>query len=232
MIVTQHGSWNRVPHSGYRVVFVPFAGGKPSGPPTVLLTGFLNDDNNSQGRPVGVVIDKRGAALIADDAGNIVWRVTNSQAAVVAAMPAAAPASLLTTFAEQVRVAEAAGAAVPRDEKNPSMRRCVDVNSTPNPKSGEFSVGGFSVYDAIWHQGQGKLAWKPLHPNANSPLVIRALSLDNPGTPVEYRFTTMTGSIEENMAIYPSTLRLPRAGNWLLMAESGTNWGCFLYTLR
>jgi glucose/arabinose dehydrogenase len=78
MIVTQHGSWNRIPRSGYRVVFVPFTEGKPSGQPQVLLTGFLDRDENAQGRPAGVTIDRNGGVLIADDAGNTIWRVTGT----------------------------------------------------------------------------------------------------------------------------------------------------------
>jgi glucose/arabinose dehydrogenase len=74
--VGQHGSWNRDPPSGYKVVFVPFTGGRPDGAPIDVLTGFLDADGNAQGRPVGVAIDRRGALLVADDVGNIVWRVT------------------------------------------------------------------------------------------------------------------------------------------------------------
>jgi glucose/arabinose dehydrogenase len=74
--VGQHGSWNRKPHSGYKVIFVPFAGGKPSGPPEDILTGFLTPDGHALGRPVGVAIDKSGALLVADDVGNAVWRVS------------------------------------------------------------------------------------------------------------------------------------------------------------
>jgi glucose/arabinose dehydrogenase len=73
--IGQHGSWNRQPLSGYRVVFVPFANGRPQTPPQAFLTGFLNADNKIQGRPVGVAVDGRGALLVADDVGNIVWRV-------------------------------------------------------------------------------------------------------------------------------------------------------------
>ena len=76
MFVGQHGSWNRRPYSGYRVIFVPFANGKPSGEPVVVLTGFLNAEGEAKGRPVGVAIDKTGALLVADDVGNVVWRVT------------------------------------------------------------------------------------------------------------------------------------------------------------
>ncbi len=75
MFVGQHGSWNRKPRSGYKVIFVPFSGGKPLGQPVDVLTGFLDKDNDAQGRPVGVAIDGRGALLVADDVGNTVWRV-------------------------------------------------------------------------------------------------------------------------------------------------------------
>ena len=75
MFVGQHGSWNRKPLSGYKVIFVPFAGGKPSGEAIDVLTGFVNADGDALGRPVGVAIDRRGGLLVADDVGNIVWRV-------------------------------------------------------------------------------------------------------------------------------------------------------------
>jgi len=77
--IGQHGSWNRKPHSGYKVIFVPFSGGKPSGQPVDVLTGFLNDEEKAMGRPVGVVIDQQGALLVADDVGNKVWRVSAAQ---------------------------------------------------------------------------------------------------------------------------------------------------------
>ena len=90
--VGQHGSWNRNPPSGYRVVFVPFdAAGKPQGLPVDVLTGFLDAKGEAQGRPVGVAFDRTGALLVADDTGNKVWRVT-AAAAMAAAAPAA-PAS-------------------------------------------------------------------------------------------------------------------------------------------
>ena len=76
MFIGQHGSWNRKPRSGYNVVFVPFSGGKPSGKPVEVLNGFVSADGKAYGRPVGVAIDKRGALLVADDVGNVVWRVT------------------------------------------------------------------------------------------------------------------------------------------------------------
>lgn len=74
--IGQHGSWNRKPHSGYKVIFVPFSAGKPTGKPVDVLTGFLDKDENALGRPVGVVIDQQGDLLVADDVGNKVWRVS------------------------------------------------------------------------------------------------------------------------------------------------------------
>jgi glucose/arabinose dehydrogenase len=74
--VGQHGSWNRKPPSGYRVIFVPFAGGEPAGPAEEVLTGFLNSDGEAYGRPVGVAVDRAGALLVADDVGNKIWRLT------------------------------------------------------------------------------------------------------------------------------------------------------------
>ena len=76
VFIGQHGSWNRKPHSGYKVIFVPFAQGKPTGMPIDVLSGFLNKDEKAMGRPVGVAIDKQGDLLVADDVGNKVWRVS------------------------------------------------------------------------------------------------------------------------------------------------------------
>jgi glucose/arabinose dehydrogenase len=73
--VGQHGSWNRRPRSGYKVIFVPFNEGRPSGKPVDVLTGFIGANDRAQGRPVGVVMDRDGALLVADDVGNTVWRV-------------------------------------------------------------------------------------------------------------------------------------------------------------
>lgn len=75
VFVGQHGSWNRKPVNGYAVVFVPFEGERPSGPPMEVLN-FLTPDEVAHGRPVGVAVDGRGALLVADDGGNVVWRVT------------------------------------------------------------------------------------------------------------------------------------------------------------
>jgi glucose/arabinose dehydrogenase len=77
-LIGQHGSWNRQPASGYKVIFVPFDGGQPSGESEDLLTGFLDREGNAQGRPVGVVVDRSGAVLVADDVGNVIWRIVTA----------------------------------------------------------------------------------------------------------------------------------------------------------
>jgi glucose/arabinose dehydrogenase len=87
MFIGQHGSWNREPLSGYRVIFVPFGGGKPSGPPIDVLTGFVDAAGNAKGRPVGVAVDTRGGLLVADDVGNVIWRVTAAEAGPLAVAP-------------------------------------------------------------------------------------------------------------------------------------------------
>jgi glucose/arabinose dehydrogenase len=73
--IGQHGSWNRRPFSGYKVIFVPFSNGRPAGPPADILTGFLSENEEALGRPVGVANDRTGALLVADDVGNVIWRV-------------------------------------------------------------------------------------------------------------------------------------------------------------
>ncbi|MDZ4692024.1 sorbosone dehydrogenase family protein [Terricaulis sp.] len=78
--IGQHGSWNRRALAGYKVVFVPFTEGAPSGPPQDFLTGFLNERGQAQGRPVGIAMDQTGALLVADDAGDIIWRVAHPDA--------------------------------------------------------------------------------------------------------------------------------------------------------
>lgn len=78
MFVGQHGSWNRQPYNGYKVIFVPFEAGKPAGQPIDVLTEFLNADGQARGRPVGVIVDKKGQLLVADDVGNVIWNVKGS----------------------------------------------------------------------------------------------------------------------------------------------------------
>lgn len=74
--VGEHGSWNRTPPVGYKVIFVPFSNGRPAGEPVDFVTGFRGDDGKTRGRPVGVTVDPRGALIVADDLANTVWRVT------------------------------------------------------------------------------------------------------------------------------------------------------------
>ena len=78
LFVGEHGSWNRSPPVGYRVVFIPFRGGRPAGPPIDFVTGFLGQDGKARGRPVGVTVDPRGALIVADDLSNTIWRVTRA----------------------------------------------------------------------------------------------------------------------------------------------------------
>jgi glucose/arabinose dehydrogenase len=79
MAIGQHGSWNRSKLSGYKLVFVPFANGRPSGAPRDILSGFLAaDERESYGRPVGVTIGPDGSVLMADDVGNVIWRVSKA----------------------------------------------------------------------------------------------------------------------------------------------------------
>lgn len=81
MFIGQHGSWNRDPRSGYKVIFVPFTGNRADGQARDVLTGFLDADGQARGRPVGVAVDGRGGLLVADDVGNVIWRVTAQPAA-------------------------------------------------------------------------------------------------------------------------------------------------------
>lgn len=76
LFVGEHGSWNRNTPVGYKVIFIPFTDGRPSGPPVDFVTGFLREDGRTRGRPVGVTVDPRGALIVADDLANVVWRVT------------------------------------------------------------------------------------------------------------------------------------------------------------
>ncbi len=89
--IGQHGSWNRKPFSGYKVIFVPFADGSPAGPAEDVLTGFIDASDRAQGRPVGVVIDKAGDLLVADDVGNTIWRVYSASAVAQAGTPEQRP---------------------------------------------------------------------------------------------------------------------------------------------
>jgi glucose/arabinose dehydrogenase len=89
MFVGQHGSWNRKPHSGYKVIFVPFERGRPAGEPIDVLTGFLSNEGEAMGRPVGVALARDGSLLVADDVGNVIWRVAAAVPGTQASGPAA-----------------------------------------------------------------------------------------------------------------------------------------------
>ena len=79
VFIGEHGSWNRKPPVGYKVVFVPFQDGKPAGKPVDVLTGFVNEEGVARGRPVGVALSSKGELLVADDVGNTVWRTTSDR---------------------------------------------------------------------------------------------------------------------------------------------------------
>jgi len=214
LIVTQHGSWNRIPRSGYRVVFVPFANGKPSGQPQVLLTGFLDKDENAQGRPTGVAIDSRGGVLIADDAGDAIWRVTGTMPVVASSARANDVPTLMQRYQPQLQAL------------GPRGSQCVDVNESPNAISGSFQVAGFTMYASTWQQKQGNLSFKPTTAEPGARLTVTAQNLDHPGTASVYN-----ASLGEH-AVYPVKMQLPDHGTWLITAEAGKSFGCFLYTLR
>ena len=93
LFVGEHGSWNRNPPSGYRVVFIPFRDGRPAGTPVDVVTGFFGDDGKTRGRPVGVTVDPRGALLVADDLSNTLWRVTPANRPAAEARPPGTAAS-------------------------------------------------------------------------------------------------------------------------------------------
>jgi glucose/arabinose dehydrogenase len=97
VFVGEHGSWNRNPPVGYKVVFVPFRDGRPSGDPIDFVTGFRTEDGKTRGRPVGVTVDPRGALIVADDLSNTIWRVTPTAA--VAAPVATPPAPVASSLA-------------------------------------------------------------------------------------------------------------------------------------
>jgi glucose/arabinose dehydrogenase len=214
MIVTEHGSWNRVPRSGYRVVFVPFTNGKPSGQPQVLLTGFLNRDDNAQGRPAGVAVDARGGVLVADDAGDAIWRVTGTMPVVASSARANDVPSPLQRYQSQIQ------------QLGARSSQCVDVNESPNASSGAFRVAGFGMYASTWQQKQGNLSFKPATAEPGARLKVRAENLDRPGTASEF-----FASLGEHDS-YPVRMQLPERGTWLITAEAGKSFGCFVYTLR
>ncbi|MBD9368618.1 sorbosone dehydrogenase family protein [Xanthomonas sp. XNM01] len=128
VFVGQHGSWNRNPPVGYKVSFVPFSNGKPSGEAIDFATGFLGEDGKARGRPVGVAVDPRGALLVADDLANTIWRITRTDAAAGAApapgdVPAGEPA---------VPPADASGGAAPSAPATPASDAPAGVQTPPS----------------------------------------------------------------------------------------------------
>ncbi len=105
MFVGQHGSWNRKPASGYKVIYVPFAGSKPSGLPVDVLTGFIGAKGTAYGRPVGLGLDKQGALLVVDDVGNRIWRVSGAAPQAGAGAVSAAPSMVAAASAAASQVA-------------------------------------------------------------------------------------------------------------------------------
>lgn len=103
MFVGQHGSWNRRPSSGYKVIFLPFHDGQPHGAPLDVLSGFLDADGAAYGRPVGVALDATRALLVADDVGNVVWRVSASKLAAASPRPSSPDLSVLPVARDRCR---------------------------------------------------------------------------------------------------------------------------------
>lgn len=120
MYVALHGSWNRKPLSGYKVVYVRFEGGVPVGEPTDLLTGFVDAKGDARGRPVGVAFDATGALLVADDVGNTIWRVS---AAAAAAPPPETSAFTPTGILRPMTDPATASADAPLDTPDAPARR-------------------------------------------------------------------------------------------------------------
>ena len=185
-----------------------------SGQPQVLLTGFLDKDENAQGRPAGVAIDSRGGVLIADDAGDAIWRVTGTMPVVASSARANDVPTLAQRYQSQLQ------------PLGPRASQCVDVNESPNASSGSFQVAGFGMYASTGQQKQGNLSFKPATPEPGARLTVTAQNLDRPGTASVYY-----ASLGEH-AVYPVKMQLPDRGTWLITTEAGKSFGCFLYTLR
>ena len=129
VFVGEHGSWNRDPPSGYKVVFIPFRDGRPVGEPVDFVSGFLQDAENTRGRPVGVTVDPRGAVLVADDLSNTIWRVTPDQP--VASAPVAAGA------APRPGATPAASGAITPASPAPASRTPAEVPPAVPPPPGQ-----------------------------------------------------------------------------------------------
>lgn len=125
--VGNRGSWNRNTFNGYKVIFIPFANGKPSGMAQDVVTGFLEGDE-ARGRPVGLAIDGTGALLIADDAGNTVWRIAAADGSVTA--------QPLPTDRVQQQVPPDSGAAGRHTPVAPAAPPQTDIAPAVSPEDG------------------------------------------------------------------------------------------------
>ena len=137
-------------------------------------------------------------------------------------------------FAAAIRAAEADGARAPRDSTTPGVadRRCVDATGELQATSGQFGAGSFRFYATVWHQGYGKLWWRPARPSPADTLVLRATHLSDSVFAREYRKAVLARPVPDNGdRFYMITDRLPTDGAWLLVARAGTNWGCFFLQL-
>jgi hypothetical protein len=148
--------------------------------------------------------------------------------------------ALLRLYSKDVRNAEGAGVAYPRltatDGKN--VRRCVeadgDATGMPNTvRSGEFTVGAFSVYAERWRQGAGHLWWQPVQLGHNDTLIVEARRVDGPADRRIYRESNISrDALAEKFSTYQLPIQLPSPGVWLLTAHAGTNWGCVLFAFQ
>ena len=157
-------------------------------------------------------------------------------------------ASLIRIFQKEVAAAEAQGASYPRvaNATERIERRCVGViGGAQQPharQSGEFQVGSFFAYPGIWHSGQGKLWFAPTHPDTQAVLTVEARRLDSVGVARVY-VSSRIGRVVSSMRpldpksvtsapFYPTNIRLPSPGTWLLIVRAGMNWGCFVFEFQ
>jgi hypothetical protein len=118
-------------------------------------------------------------------------------------------------------------------EASTSERKCVETKGSDVARSGEWVAGPFEQHPNIWHQSLGKIWWVPLHKGAgvSSTLVVRATRLDGPAPKLAYEVEERTRS-ENGDEFFPSGIRVPTVGRWMLVATNGPNWGCFLMDLK
>ncbi len=141
--------------------------------------------------------------------------------------------SLVDRFRPAVAVAESSGARVARDRDHArdGDRRCVDATGQRTAESGEFEVGPFNLYRASWNTGYGKLRFRPRVAHEGDTLTVRAVFLEMAEDVQVYRLTSLARPIpDDGTRFYPSGVRLPHPGAWLLEVSTATSWGCFLFS--